>query len=222
MTKTLLLKLLATKKLQINGGHIRLEGTEFNLLPSVFVSSLTDQFNNNDELHKLYLLSWFWGFEFSKYVAQDLGLDTADAIYSVGMNLIENMGFGLYQTDDYYPGRYTRFKIEDNPYHNYLDLSRFDGPIDVLISGMMAGGGCHVHDAVCQNVEIRCKAQGDNVCEFLTGTKEELQERDIWETAKQRHHLDDVLAFQESVFNDYTRDQSGTFLRRLSELLEEI
>ena len=222
MKKTLLLKLLATKQLQVTDGLIELEHTHFNLLPALFISSLTEHYHRQDDLHKLYLIAWFWGFDLVRAVAEDLGLNTPDEIYKVGMDLAESMGMGLYKSHDYHPGTSTKFRIETNPYLRYINLDRVDGPIDYFVSGAMAGGGCHVHDAVCQNIELHCKGQDDDVCEFLTATAQELRDRDLWQTVEKRYSVDAILKFQQDVFNNYTRDDATTYVDRLHHLLTEI
>lgn len=222
MKKTFLLKLITTGKLKVGDGTIQLEDTYLNLYPSVFTSSLMEYFGKRDELHKLYLISWFWGYDLAKYVSRDLGLESQDEIYKVGMDLLENMGFGLYKTGDYYPGEYTRFKINTNPFLDNVKGDLFDGPADYFVSGLMGGGGCMVHDAVTQDVEVHCKSENDAACEFITGTKEELEERGLWKTAQNRYHLDTVLPFQKEIFEDYSRENAADFNRKLSDILEQI
>lgn len=222
MKKTLLLKLIASRKLTVNDGLIEVGDEYFNLLPTIFVSSLTDHFHRREELHKLYLISWFWSYEMAQKIKTELGLEDPEQIYSVGMDFMENQGLGLYQTDNYYPGRYTGFKIETNPYVRHLKPKNYSKPMDYFMAGAMAGGGCHVHEAVTQCVELKCKVQGDGECKFITGTKEELKNREVWEIAKKRYHLDDIIDFQRDIYNNYSNSRSEEFIEKLSDKLQKI
>lgn len=217
-----MLKLLATGKLKIDDGLIEFGDTFFNLLPAVFMSSLTEYYHERDELHKLYLISWLWGYDTVQSVVKNLGLEESEEVYKVGMDFAQNMGIGLYKTHDYHPGRYTRFKIETNPYLKHLNPEKFDAPSDHLIAGAMAGGGSHVHDAPCQNIELKCKITKHDKCDFLTGTEEELKDRELWETAVERYKLNAVYDFQKDVFENYNKSNSDEFVERLVTLLDEI
>lgn len=217
-----MLKLLATGKLKISDGLIEFGDTHLNLFPAVFVSSLTEYYHERDELHKLYLISWLWGYDTVQAVVNNLGLEDPEEVYKVGMDFAQNMGIGLYKTHDYHPGKFTRFKIETNPYLKHLKHDKFDAPADYLIAGAMAGGGSHVHDATCQNVELKCKITKHEKCDFVTGTEEELKERGLWDTAVERYRLDEVLEFQKDVFERYDKSNSDEFVERLVTLLDEI
>ncbi len=219
MKKTFLFKLLATKKLVFEDGKISLGVTDYNLLPTIFISSLTEYFHSRDELDKLYLISWFWGFDCVKYANQTLGLESTEEVYKVGMDLAASMGMGVYDTNNYYPGRYTKFKIKENPYLRHLKVEKFDKPVDVFTSGAMAGGGSLVHDKVCQNIETKCKATGSSDCEFITATREELEERELWEKVEERYSVSDFVEFQEDMFENYTKQNSEKFVERLIELI---
>lgn len=222
MKKTLLLKLIATNKFNMKDGLIDIQDQYFNLLPAIFVSSLIEYFYNRNELHHLYLISWFWGYGMSQKVAKEFGLEKPEKIYSFGMDFIKNQGLGLYCTDDYYPGEFTHFKIETNPYLRHLDLTEFEEPIDYFIAGLMGGGGCIVHDAVTQSVELNCKAEGKEACEFITGTEKELKNRNVWKIAKDRYKLSSILEFQRSVHENFEMDHSEKYMSELSELLAKI
>jgi predicted hydrocarbon binding protein len=222
MKKTLMLKLLATGKLDISDGLIQLGDTSFNLLPAVFISSLTESYHEKNELHKLYLLSWLWGYDTVQSVKRNLGLEDPEEVYKVGMDFAQNMGIGLYETHDYHPGKYTRFKIETNPYLKHLNQEKFEGPADYLIAGAMAGGGSHVHEKVCQSVEIKCMANKEEVCDFITGTEEELKDRDLWEVSENRYKLQKILGFQKDVFENYNKSNSQDYVEELVSLMEEL
>lgn len=217
MSKALLLKLIATRKLKLDNGLIDIEDQYFNFVPAIFISSLIEYFNKRDQLHHLYLISWFWGYAMSKKVAKEFGLEGPEETYSFGMDFIKNQGLGLYCTDDYEPGEFTHFKIETNPHHRHLNLDNFEEPLDHFIAGLMGGGGCVVHDKLTQNVEIKCKTQGDPACEFITGTEEELRERGLWETAKERYNLEEMRDFQQDVFENFEMSNSEEFTDRLAE-----
>lgn len=219
MKKTLLIKLLATGKLSVSEGLIQFEDTSFNLLPAVFISSLTESYHEKEELHKLYLLSWLWGYDTVQAVKQNLGLEDPKEVYKVGMDFAQNMGIGLYETHDYHPGRYTRFKIQTNPYMKHLKQEKYDEPMDYLIAGAMAGGGSHVHEETCQTVELKCKANRDEVCDFLTGTEEELKERGLWEKSEDRYRLEEVIEFQKDVFEGYDKSNSEEYVEEAIEII---
>ncbi len=222
MKKTFLFKLLATKKLIFEDGKISLGITDYNLLPTIFISSLTEYFHSRNDMNKLYLISWFWGFECVKYANKTLGLDSQEEIYSVGMDLAASMGMGVYDTNNYYPGRYTKFKIKENPYLKDLKLEKFEKPVDIFTAGAMAGGGSLVHKEVCQNIELKCKALGASDCEFITATRKEFEKRDMWKEVDERYSVTQFIEFQKEVFNSYNRENSGEFVEKLSDLLREL
>jgi len=222
MKKTLMLKLLATGKLSISKGQLTFGNSSFNLLPAVFLSTLTEKYHRDDELHKLYLISWLWGYDTVQAVKQNLGIEDPEEVYKVGMDFAQDMGIGLYDTHDYHPGKYTSFKIESNPYFKHMNQEKYEEPIDYIISGAMAGGGSHVHQDVCQTVELKCMIVGNEVCDFLTGTREELEERGLWEEADDRYRLNKVSEFQRDVYNNYQKSNSEEFVDKLVQLLDEI
>ena len=217
-----MLKLLATGKLNISKGQLTFGNSSFNLLPAVFLSTLTEKYHGDDELHKLYLISWLWGYDTVQAVKQNLGIEDPEEVYKVGMDFAQDMGIGLYDTHDYHPGKYTSFKIESNPYFKHMNQEKYEEPIDYIISGAMAGGGSHVHQDVCQTVELKCMIVGNEVCDFLTGTREELEERGLWEEADNRYELNKVLEFQRDVYKNYQKSNSEEFVDKLVQLLDEI
>lgn len=222
MKKTLMLKLLATGKISISEGQLTFGNESFNLLPAIFLSTLTEKYHDNEELHKLYLISWLWGYDTVQTVKQNLGVEDPDEIYKVGMDFAQDMGIGLYDTHDYHPGRYTSFKIESNPYFRHMNQEKYEKPIDYIIAGAMGGGGSHVHEDVCQTVELKCMIVGNEVCDFLTGTKEELGDRGLWESAEERYELEKMLEFQKDVLENYQKSNSEKFVDKLVKLLNEI
>ena len=220
MKKTLFLKLLATKKLEVDDGLIEFGDSHFNLMPTIFVSSLIEYFHRRDRMEELYIISWFWGYDVVHEVIDTLKLEKKEEIYQVGMSFAESQGLGLYRTNDYVPGDYTRFKIKKNPYLENISLKNINRPIDHFIAGAMGGGGAHVHDALTNCIETKCKATGSDSCEFITGTKEELKERELWEKTKSKYNLDKYREFQEKVMNDYHHEDSKEFIKLLNEQLE--
>ena len=220
MKKTLFLKLLATKKLEIDDGLIELGDSHFNLMPTIFVSSLIEYFARRNRLEELYIISWFWGYDVVHQVIDTLNLEKEEEIYQVGMSFAESQGLGLYRTNDYVPGEYTRFKIKTNPYLENLKLDNVETPIDHFIAGAMGGGGAHVHGALTNCIEVKCKAVGSQSCEFITGTKEELKNRGLWEKASDRYKLDKYSEFQQKVMDEYHHEDSKEFIKLLNEQLE--
>lgn len=207
MVMGLLLKLMMTKQLKFEDGLIAIKNINLNLLPSFFISELmTYAIDKKDkqEMSRLYFLSWYWGFDLVKKVDEAFGLKKPEEIYEFGMSLGEAMGIGLYKTHDYYPGKYTHFIIDNNPFLKYMKFDKNQSePVDYFIAGTMAGGGCMVHNAVCQNVELSCQAMGAKSCEFITGTEKELKQRKLWDIAVERYNLDILYPLQKKIFNGY-------------------
>lgn len=221
MVVGLLMKLLISKKLKFEEGLISLEGMKLNLLPSIFISELMKYYKKEKRLDKLYMLSWLWGFAIVQKTVKEFGLKTPEQIYSIGMGFGEAMGLGLYKTHDYYPGRYTHFVIKNNPFLEYFKLDKKSKePVDYLISGCMAGGGCLVHSAVCQNVEIKCMAMGSDVCEFLTGTEKELKNRGLWKFVEKRYDLKKFYPLQKDIFKNYNEKNSKDFVEKVIKILK--
>ncbi len=220
MVMGLLAKLLLTKQLQFKDGLISLKDLTMTLLPSVFIGELTEYFVNQKKIPKLYMLSWFWGFILVKKVKEDFKLKTPEDVYTLGMDLGEALGIGLYKTHDYYPGRYTHFVITNNPYLKYLSAKKYKGhKVDHFISGCMAGGGCLVHNSVCQNIETKCKMAGDEVCDFLTGTEKELKTRKLWDEVYKLYNLKKLYPLQKEVFETHNKNNETELLTKIMDTL---
>jgi hypothetical protein len=222
MVMGLLAKLLMTKQLKFENGVIELKGTYLALIPSFFIAELTKYYRNTNNLHKFYMLAWYWGFVLVRSIACSFKLKTQDQIYSVGMDLGEAMGLGLYKTHDYYPGRYTHFVVKTNPIKKYFVDEKIVEPLDVFVSGAMAGGGCLVHKQVCQNVETKCIIKGDAECDFITGTEQELRNRNLWDIALKRYKLDKILPLQTKIFNEFSEDKEAQLSTYVINKLNEI
>jgi hypothetical protein len=95
----------------------------------------------------------------------------------------------------------------------------FKGPVDYFISGCMGGGGCFVHNALCQNIELKCKLEGAPACEFLTGTMRELESRGLWDEVQKRYNLEEILPYQKEFYNKYNGQNEEELLK---DILEEI
>lgn len=219
MALGLIAKLLMTGNLKFEGGKISLKDITMALLPSFFPAELTKYFDKEKKLPKFYLMSWFWGFVLVKQVQDRFKLEKPDQVYSLGMDLAEAMGIGLYKTHDYFPGKFTHFEIE-SPYVKYWDYPKKRGPMDIFISGLMAGGGCLVHKAICQNVEIRCMVEGFNKCEFLTATEKELRSRGLWKIAEKRCDLDQIYPIQKEIFENFSEKNLVGLLDRIMTEIE--
>lgn len=205
----LLAKLLMTKQLKFENGVIDLKGTYLTLLPSFFIAELIKYHRDKGSLYKLYMLSWYWGFVLVRATVNSFNLKTQDQIYSIGMDLGEAMGLGLYKTHDYYPGRYTHFVIKTNPISKYFKDEKINETLDIFVSGAMGGGGCLVHKAVCQNIETKCMIKGDSQCDFLTGTEKELTDRKLWDLTYTKYKLDKLLPLQEKIFNEFSEEKEA-------------
>ncbi|MFH1445499.1 MAG: hypothetical protein ABIF08_03400 [Nanoarchaeota archaeon] len=215
MVMGLLAKLLVTRQVKMEGGEILLKDRPMNLLPAFFVSELMQYFIEKDKLDELYFLSWYWGYVLVWQVKKMFNLKKPEDVYSLGMDLGQAMGIGLYKTHDYYPGRYTHFKIPNNPYLKYIKGRKYKSPIDFFISGSMGGGGCLVHSAVCQNIEIKCRAIGNSVCEFVTGTEKELKDRGLWKETVKRYNLKKYYPLQKEIFNIYNDKTEAQLLAKV-------
>ena len=212
----LLAKLLLTKQLQFKDGIINFKELTMSLLPSVLIGELTEYFLKEKKIPRLYMISWYWGYILVRHVVREFKLKKPEDIYSLGMDLGEALGIGLYKTHDYYPGRYTHFVISNNPFLKYLSPKKYKGQcVDAFISGCMAGGGCFVHNAVCQNIETKCKMRGDSVCDFLTGTEQELKNRGLWERTYELYNLEKIYPLQKEIFNNYTDAQESKMLEKI-------
>ena len=220
MVMGLLAKLLLTKQLQFKDGLISLKDMTMTLVPAVFIGELMEYFINQKKVPKLYMLSWFWGFILVKKVKKDFGLKTPEDVYTLGMDLGEALGIGLYKTHDYYPGRYTHFVITNNPYLKYLSPKKHQGnKVDHFISGCMAGGGCFVHNVVCQNIETKCRMAGDEACDFLTGTEKELKARGLWSEVYKRYNLKKIYPLQKEIFEKHTEENETELLMKIMDSL---
>lgn len=218
MTLGLLSRLLLTRKLKFDEGVIDITGIHFTMLPAFFVGELMRYFFKEEKQHILYLLSWVWGYTLVYQIKHSFNLKIPDQVYSFGMDVGELLGLGIYKTHHYYPGRYTYFKIHNNPFIRYLKEMNFTGPVDYFISGCMGGGGCLVHEELCQNIELKCKLEGAPSCEFLTGTQKELESRGLWDIVCFRYKLDEILPCQKEFYRKYNGKNEDELI---GEILEE-
>ncbi len=221
----MLLKLMMTKQLKFEDGLVALKDIEMNLIPSFFISEITRSAIEEKQMPRLYFLSWYGGFDTVKRVVEQFALKTPEEIYTFAMGLIDGMGIGLCKTHEYYPGKYTHFKVKQNPFLKYLKTADdIKEPIDYFISGSMGGGGCLVHDAVCQNIELTCQMCGDKECDFLTGTEKELKERKLWKTAVDRYELKKILPLQKEIFEGYNdpKVDRNKLVGRIFDQLDEV
>lgn len=222
MALGLLARLLMTKRLKFEEGLISLKDMHMTLVPASFIGELTHYFYKEERLPLFYLISWIWGFILVDTIKREFKLKTPDKVYSLGMDLGEVMGIGLYKTHDYHPGRYTHFVISNNPYIKYIKWLKVEKPLDYFISGCMAGGGCHVHGTICQNVETKCILVGDPYCDFLTGTEEELKNRNLWEEASRRYSLDKIYPIQKRFYREYSKGKEAELVDEVMKEIESI
>ena len=204
MVMGLLLKLFMTGQIKTEGGTISLRDINLNILPASTMATITDYFFKKGEAWKLYAIMWLNGYMTIEKLKNEYHMNKADQIYSFGMDFGEAIGFGLYKTHDYHPGRYTHFKIKPNPFTEYYVFD--NKPLDYFIAGTMAGGGSVVHKSVCQTVETHCALQTKDFCEFLTGTEKELKSRNLWKTAVERYNLKRLYPAQKRVFSNYGKE----------------
>jgi len=213
-------KLILSGNLKFSEGMIRLKDTYLTLAPSLFIAEIIKNYIVMKKGYILYLLSWIGGFLTVKSVITLFKAKSAEQIYNVGMQLGESIGIGLYKTHDYYPGRYTHFIINNNPFSKWF--GKTNNVMDYYISGAMAGGGCFVHNSLCQNVELKCIAKGDPHCEFLTGTERELKDRGLWDVVKQRYKIDEILPVQKYVYNNVDKIDESVLVRNALEMIEKL
>lgn len=218
MVLGLIAKMLMTGQLKMDGGIISLKGITMNLLPSFFAAELTKYFEKEKKIPEFYFLCWYWGFVLVGEVKRQLNLKTPDEVYSVGMDLGEAMGIGLYKTHDYYPGKFTHFYI-NSPYLKFLNYPERKKALDFFICGCMGGGGCHVHNAICQNIELKCQLEGAEKCEFITGTEEELKKRGLWSTVVKRYNLKKIYPLQKEIFENYDKSKEEELLVKIIDKL---
>ncbi len=225
MVLALLTKLLMTKQLRFEDGVVELKDSYLTILPSFFISELTQLYHRTNRLPVMYLLSWIAGYLFVYRVKKEFNLRTPEEIYSFGMDLTEFMGIGLYKTHDYYPGKYTHFIIRNNPFIKYITPKSSTGlkePVDYFIAGSMAGGGSHVHNDICQTIELKCLALNHPYCEFITGTETELRNRKLWSIAEKRYNLKKLYPLQKLVFENYSGNNETELLKAVLDGIETI
>ncbi len=221
MGVSFLAKLILSGALKLDEGRINLKNQlDFLLTPALFATQITKYFISQGKEDILYLISWINGYISNYKIKMLFNLDTPEKMYRIGMDFGESMGIGLYKTHDYHPGRYTHFVIRTNPIAELYGKS--DRPIDYIIAGGMAGGGCLVHNDICQNVEIRCKSCSSDVCEFLTGTPRELKSRNLWKEVQVRYNLKEILPIQKYLYEEYNPQEEQRILQYVFEELSKL
>lgn len=220
MSLNFLAKLLLTKQLKIGEGEIKLKYINLIMIPSIFLYKLTKYYIENNKLNLLYLLGWICGFFVMNDLIKIFKPKSVEQIYRLGMDFAESVGIGIYKTHNYYPGRYTYFIIYNNPFAKWFE--KFQEPVDYFISGIMAGGGCFVHKSICQNIELKCIAKGDKFCEFLTGTENELKNRNLWEIVEKRYNLQQIYPIQKFVYNNINKMEEKILLNNVIKKLSEV
>ncbi len=220
MGMTFFAKLLLTGQLKFKDGTIELKNIYLTMLPSFFIYEIMRDYIERKKGHILYLISWIAGFITDYQVFEIFKPQSVEQKYSLGMNLGEAMGIGLYKTHEYYPGRYTHFIIHENPFTKWF--KKMDEPVDYFIAGAMGGGGCFIHNSITQCIEAKCVAKGDPYCEFITATEEELKNRGLWESVKERYRLEKIFPIQKFVYENVGKIDEKELVNKVLEMVEEL
>ncbi len=207
-----LVKLLATGHISLKEGEIKIVGQRVAAVPIEFYLGLTRntislQEKDPDAVSRLYLNGWISGYVYMVNFEKDYKVKSEQDRYRLGMDIASFAGLGDYETTEWVPGKYSKFRILDNPIGPSLYPSK--KPVDHLIRGLQGGGGSIVHHKIVQCVETSCAAVvGGSTCEMINAPMDVLEEMDLSDKTTEQINIDYVLPRQKEFVKNF-----GKFLR---------
>lgn len=146
-------------------GHVQFLGEDVAFTPVSFLAEETKRYIDSGDLTGFYFSAWKSGYNITYKMVQKYGLKKFEERYRVAMDTLSMMGLGAYKTIEFKRAEYAHFKSIDNPLAIFL-RNKSELPVDHFMRGANGGGGTIVHEVLINCVEIKCAAQGGNICEF--------------------------------------------------------
>ncbi len=139
------LKLLFAGQLKWKEGQIMFLGLTAHIIPTIYFTYLAEfleetQKYNLSTKEVLYLSSWIAGYEVTKRLTLYYKLRTPQDKYRLSMDFLEVGGFGNYKTLQFVPGKFSHFKLKNNPLIHPNSIFTL-----AIMCGFNAGGGTWVH-----------------------------------------------------------------------------
>lgn len=194
---------LLSGQLKINFGEISLLKQRAIMLPSTFFVEMHREVLNpkkNQLKSDLYLWAWKTAYLYIKRFVENYGLKNFEERYRWGMDIASIAGLGDYKTIDYHEDEFSHFYVWNNPIAKELYPSK--KPVDIMLSGINAGGGTACHMQLVQCLELDCEAINEQRCEFLTATKKVFKENGIYKQYKKQINLDYVFPKQKKFLKE--------------------
>jgi hypothetical protein len=185
-------------KLKFSEGNIELMGRPVCIFPVSFLREVCLQASTNpDFLYNVYLEAWDAGLQYCHNMNQHYKLKAFEDRYSLSMKIIAMAGFGDYNTHTFEKGKFTHFKINNNP----LAMSCYPmkKAIDHVLRGFNAGGGAAVHLKITNCIEPECIAVNGKFCEFVNGTSKYIKKVNNELVEEQLPRLDEMVKHQKKI-----------------------
>ncbi len=167
-------KLLISRQLKFEKGQIILLNRPMAFVPIEFYIHITKEvLKSYKEIREIYLDAWKAGVIFMRDVAEKYSMEKFEERYKNAMDIISSAGFGDYQTLEFEAGKFSHFKILNNPIAEKFYPSKV--PVDHILRGFNAGGGTPVHERIINTIETDCKSMNGKFCIHVNATKEILK-----------------------------------------------
>ena len=209
-----LMKLITTGQMKFKTGEISLLGQNINIMPTEYFIGLTRYFfqrakNEKHALEELYLIGWFTAYEYMSDFEKAYKVKSFIDRYRLGMDVVEMAGYGDYKTIKMEEGKLSYVYTIDNPIAKLMQPS--SKPVDLILSGITAGGGMIVHHNLVHCVEEECAAvTGKNKCTLISATLEKMEEMGKMDLLKDQLDLDFIIPRQKEIikhFESYKKDK---------------
>ena len=182
--------LLLHRRLKFEKGKIILLDQPMVIIPlEYFIGETVRVLKSNDfdEMMKLYFDAWKSGVVFMKKFVQGFKVTNFSDRYNLAMEIISMSGFGDYKTLKFDTNNFAYFEILNNPIAEDLYPSKI--PVDFILRGFNAGGGCPVHERIINTIETECKAINGKRCVHINASTDLLSEYEDKELIKSQLNL---------------------------------
>jgi len=157
--------LLMHGQLKFEKGRITLLEQRISMLPLYNTVEIQKSLEKLGQVNLLYFSNKKFGLEWTKKIYKSFKTKETE-IFKWGINSVTLAGWGeVSLLENSSNGKKIRFKLEDSGIVEYYGES--SKPVDHIFRGMIAGAMSATYNLDMDAIEVSCKAQGKESCEFL-------------------------------------------------------
>lgn len=156
---------MMAQQVSFKEGHVQFLGEDVAFTPVRFIAEETMKNKNLADINGFYFSAWKSGYLITHKMVQKYNLKKFEERYRVSMDTLSMMGMGAYKTLEFKRAEYAHFKSFENPLAKFL-RGKSNDPVDHFMRGANGGGGTIVHEVLINCIEVKCAAQGGDICEF--------------------------------------------------------